>query len=84
MNLFMSMSPAADNFLPLRLRHGRTMAQADSRRPVSAEVQVRARVSPCRISGGQSGTGTGFSPCSSVSPVNIIPPWLSILISSGE
>jgi hypothetical protein len=37
------------------------MAQAVSRRPPSAEAQVRSRVSPCGISGGQSGTGTGFS-----------------------
>jgi hypothetical protein len=33
------------------------MCQAVSRRPLTAE----ARVSPCGICGGQSGTGTGFS-----------------------
>jgi hypothetical protein len=43
------------------------MAQAVSRRPLTAETQVRDRVSPCRICGGQSGTGTGFSPSASVS-----------------
>jgi hypothetical protein len=45
---------------------GRAMAQAVSRRPPTAEAQVRFWVSPCGICGGQSGTGTGFSPSSSV------------------
>jgi hypothetical protein len=44
------------------------MAQAVSRRPLTAEAQFRSRVSPCWISGGQSGTGTGFSPSASVLP----------------
>jgi hypothetical protein len=48
---------------------GRAMAQAVSRRPLIAEARVRARVNPCGICGGQSGTGTGFSTSSSVSPV---------------
>jgi hypothetical protein len=51
---------------------GRAMAQAVSRRPLTAEARVRVRVNQCGICGGQSGTGTGFSPSSSVSPVNII------------
>jgi hypothetical protein len=38
------------------------MAQAVSRRPLTAEARVRSRVSPCGICGGQSGTGTGFPP----------------------
>jgi hypothetical protein len=42
------------------------MAQAVSRRPLTAEDLVRSRVSPCRICGRQSGTGTGFSPSTSV------------------
>jgi hypothetical protein len=50
---------------------GRAMAQVVSRRPLTAKTWVRARVNPCGIYGGQSGTGTGFSPTSSVSPVNI-------------
>jgi hypothetical protein len=42
------------------------MDQVVSRRPLTAEARVRARVNPCGICGGQSGTGTGFSPTSSV------------------
>jgi hypothetical protein len=37
------------------------MAQVVSRRPLTAEYHVRARVSPRGICGEQSGTGTGFS-----------------------
>jgi hypothetical protein len=48
--------------------NGRAMAQAVSRRPLTAEVRVRCRVSPCGICGGQSGIGTGFSQSTSVFP----------------
>jgi hypothetical protein len=44
------------------------MAQAVSRRPLTAEARVRSRVGPCGFCGGQSGTGTGFSPSTSVFP----------------
>jgi hypothetical protein len=47
---------------------GRAMAQAVSRRSLTAEARDRSRVSPCGIFGGQSGTGTGFSPSTSVFP----------------
>jgi hypothetical protein len=59
---------------------GHAMAQVVIRRPLTAEAWVRARVCLCGICGGQSGTGTEFSQSSSISPVIIIPPWLSILI----
>jgi hypothetical protein len=37
-----------------------------SRRPLTAKAKVGTRINPCGICGGQSGTGTGFSPSSSV------------------
>jgi hypothetical protein len=45
-----------------------TWAQVVSRRPLTTEARVRARVNLCGICGGQSGTGTGFCPSSSVFP----------------
>jgi hypothetical protein len=60
------------------------MAQAVSRRPLTADSRVRAQVNPCGICVGQSGTGTGFSPSSLVSPVSIIPPSFSILTYLGD
>jgi hypothetical protein len=45
---------------------GRAMALVVSVRPLAAESRVGAWVNPCGISGGQSGTGTGFSPSSLV------------------
>jgi hypothetical protein len=47
---------------------GHALAQAVSRRPVTAEARFRSRVSTCGICGGQSGTGTGLFPSTSVSP----------------
>jgi hypothetical protein len=42
------------------------MALVVGRRPLAAEARVHVRVNPCGICGGQSGTGTGFSPSFSV------------------
>jgi hypothetical protein len=42
------------------------MAQVVSRRPLTAKGRVRTRVNPCGIYDGQSGSGIGFSPSSSV------------------
>jgi hypothetical protein len=45
---------------------GRTMAQAISSWPITAEARVRVHASKCGTYGKQSGTVTGFSPISSV------------------
>jgi hypothetical protein len=54
--------------LVLTLFTDRAMAQAVSRRPLIAKPRVCGRFSPCMMYGGQSGTGTDFSPSSSVFP----------------
>jgi hypothetical protein len=55
-------------------------AQAVSRRLLTTEARVRAQGNPCGICGEQSGTATGFSKSPFVFLVNIIPPWLSVLM----
>jgi hypothetical protein len=53
--------PLSDSYSAhANLSHGRAMAQAVSRRPLTAEARVRSRASPRGICGRQSGTGTGF------------------------
>ena len=47
------------------------MAQAVSRRPLTAGARFRSRVSSFGICGGQSGTGTDFSPSASVFPCRL-------------
>jgi hypothetical protein len=57
------------------------MAQTVSRWPLTADARVRVRVDPYGICGGQSGTGAGSSPSSSVSPCqyhSTIAPYSSI------
>jgi hypothetical protein len=44
------------------------VAQAVSRRPLTAEARVRFQASQCEMCGGQSVTATGFSPSTSVFP----------------
>jgi hypothetical protein len=55
------------------------MAQAVSHRLLTAEAQVPALVISCGIYGGQSGTEV-FLRVRRFSPVNIIPPWFSMLM----
>jgi hypothetical protein len=50
------------------MSNGRDMAQAVSRQPRTANARVLARVNPCCVFGGQSGSGTGFFQSSSVLP----------------
>jgi hypothetical protein len=58
----------------IRAEECRATAQAVSHRLLTAEARVSVLVSQCGICGGQSGSGTGSSPSSSVPPVSIIPP----------
>jgi hypothetical protein len=64
-----------------RSRVGRAMAQAVSRWPLTAEARVRARVNPCGICGGESGTGQVFSEYFGFPCKDIIPPLLHIHLS---
>jgi hypothetical protein len=67
-------------FLEIRTEFGHTMAQAVSRRLLTADARLDARVITCGICCGQSGSGTGFSRSYRFSPVSIIPLCLSILV----
>jgi hypothetical protein len=50
------------------------MPQAVSHWPLTEETGVPTRVIPCGNCVGQCGTGTGFSPVSSIFPVNTMSP----------
>jgi hypothetical protein len=58
------------------------MVRVVIRRPLTAEARVRARIIPCRICGGQSGSVSRFS--SSSSPVDIIPPVSIFIYDVGD
>jgi len=58
----------------VREADGRGIAEAVSRRPLTAETWVRLWIGPCGICGRLSGAGTGFL-SSAVFPVSFIPPW---------
>jgi hypothetical protein len=57
------------------------MAQAVSRWPLTVEAWVRARVNPCGICGGQSGTGQVFSKYFGFPSKYVIPSLLHIHLS---
>jgi hypothetical protein len=61
---------------------GRAIAQAVSRRLLTAEARFRAQNSQWGFCGGQSGTGTGFIQVLRFSPVTIIPAMLYVHASS--
>jgi hypothetical protein len=60
----------------LSLYSGRAMARVVSHQPLNTEAWVQSRVSPSGICGGQSVTGTGFSPKYFGFPISFIPPVL--------
>jgi hypothetical protein len=77
--MFVKLLQELQRLLVIR-KAGRAMAQAVSRRLLTAEARICTWVISCGICSGQSDTGTGFSPSSEVSPVRMIPPWLFVLI----
>jgi len=58
--------------------------QAVSRRPLTSEARAQSHTSPCEICGGRSGTGIGFSPSNSVSPVTLVPAMLHNNLQTTE
>jgi hypothetical protein len=49
------------------MTRGDAVAQRASRQPLTTQVRIRSQASECEIYGEQSGKGTGFSLCTSVS-----------------
>jgi hypothetical protein len=56
------------NHIMIKFYVGRAMAQAVSRWLLTADAPVRARVNPCGLCGGQTGSRTVISPSSSFFP----------------
>jgi hypothetical protein len=63
---------------------GRAMTQAVGCLPPTAEAWVHFRVSHVRFVVDKLQLGQGFLRVRRFYPVNIIPPWLSVLVSSGR
>jgi hypothetical protein len=64
--------------------YGCATAQAVSRQALTVEARVCTWGNPCGICDGQSGSGTGFSLSSSVSPCQYLSTVTLQLISSGR
>jgi hypothetical protein len=72
------------------------LAQAVSRRSVTAEARVRSQADPCGICGGQNSTQTGFSRSNAVLPyqyhsnntpyvhISFIYHWSHIILATGS
>ena len=66
----------SSNIIVMKQTTGRARVRAFSHWHLTAEVLLQSLISTCGICGGQSGTGTSFSPNTSVSLVSIITPKL--------
>jgi hypothetical protein len=72
-----STGPPACIFHRLKYGRGRAMAQAVSRRPLTAAARVRAQVNPVGFVMDKVALGQVFLRVLRFSPANIIPPWAS-------
>jgi hypothetical protein len=67
LHIYLQVENTNRNKTQARLQVGSAMAQAVNRRPLTAEARVRSHLIPCGFCGGRGGSGTYFSPSSSVS-----------------
>ena len=63
---FLKKSSEAVTVIIIMKHHGCVMAQVVGHQPFTTETQFQTQASPCKISGECRGTGTGFSPNTSV------------------